>query len=66
MSVHVHWDDPDEPGGNVAHIAEHGLTPREVEDVLLDDTIPEHVSRAAVQVRVHVHRPVHHRRVRGR
>ena len=38
MYVHVIWDD--EPGGNVEHIAEHGLEPSEVDDVLLDDTIP--------------------------
>ena len=38
MYVHVIWDD--EPDGNVEHIAEHGLEPSEVDDVLLDDTIP--------------------------
>ncbi len=30
----VAWDDDDDPSGNVAHIAEHGLTPEEVEEVL--------------------------------
>ena len=35
----VAWDDPDDPGGNVAHIAEHGLTPEEVEDVILNSTL---------------------------
>ena len=25
------WDEPDDEGGNIAHIAEHGLTPEEVE-----------------------------------
>jgi uncharacterized DUF497 family protein len=30
------WDD--EPGGNVEHIAEHGLTPDEVDAVLNDDS----------------------------
>jgi hypothetical protein len=30
----------DEPGGNVEHIKEHGLTPDEVDEVLLDDAIP--------------------------
>src|SRR5262249_19223633 len=34
----VVWDD--EPGGNVEHIAEHGLTPDEVDAVLNDDSIP--------------------------
>jgi uncharacterized DUF497 family protein len=38
MDVTVIWDD--EPGGNVEHIAEHGLRPEEVDEVLLDDTIP--------------------------
>jgi hypothetical protein len=36
--VTVIWDD--EPGGNVEHIAEHGLTPDEVDAVLLDDSLP--------------------------
>ncbi len=38
MSVSVIWDDA--PGANVEHVAEHGLTPDEVDEVLLDDTIP--------------------------
>jgi uncharacterized DUF497 family protein len=33
----IDWDDPDDEGGNTAHIAEHGLTPNEVESALLDD-----------------------------
>jgi len=28
------WDLPDDPDGNVQHIAEHGLTPPEVEHAL--------------------------------
>jgi hypothetical protein len=28
------WDLEDDPDGNVAHIAEHGVTPEEVEEVL--------------------------------
>lgn len=28
------WDEPDEERGNTVHIAEHGLTPEEVESVL--------------------------------
>jgi hypothetical protein len=28
------WDDPDDPDGNVQHIAEHGLTIEDVEEVL--------------------------------
>jgi hypothetical protein len=31
----VIWDLDDDPQGNVQHIAEHGLTPEDVEDVLL-------------------------------
>jgi hypothetical protein len=38
MHATVIWDD--QPGGNIEHIAEHGLTPDEVDEVLLDDTIP--------------------------
>jgi len=34
----VIWDD--EPGGNVEHIDQNGPTPDEVDDVLLDDSIP--------------------------
>jgi hypothetical protein len=33
-TISVIWDPDDEPGGNVQHIAEHGLTPAEVEEVL--------------------------------
>jgi len=32
--VDVLWDLPDDPEGNVQHIAEHGLTPIDVEFVL--------------------------------
>lgn len=28
------WDDPDDPNGNVQHLAEHGLTIDDVEEVL--------------------------------
>ena len=28
------WDSEDDPRGNVRHVAEHGLTPEDVEDVL--------------------------------
>ncbi|MGE3242336.1 MAG: hypothetical protein AB7G28_21210 [Pirellulales bacterium] len=30
----VVWDLPDDPNGNVQHIAEHGLTPPDIEYVL--------------------------------
>jgi hypothetical protein len=32
--IHVIWDLPDEPTGNVAHIEEHGVKPQEVEQVI--------------------------------
>ena len=32
------WDDPDDPDGNVQHIAEHGLTIEDVEEVLTNPT----------------------------
>jgi hypothetical protein len=32
----IDWDDAVDPDGNTAHIAEHGLTPDEVESVLRD------------------------------
>ncbi len=44
MHVTVIWDD--EPGGNVEHVAEHGLTPEEVDEVLLDDSIRVGVSKS--------------------
>jgi len=43
----VIWDEPGDNPDNVAHIAEHGLTPEEVEEVLLDDANPEAVSRSS-------------------
>lgn len=33
-SLHILWDDPADPGGNIQHIGEHGLAIEEVEDVL--------------------------------
>jgi uncharacterized DUF497 family protein len=32
------WDEPDGPDGNVQHIAEHGLTIEDVEEVLSNPT----------------------------
>ena len=32
--IDVIWDLPDDPDGNIQHIAEHGLTPIDVEYVL--------------------------------
>lgn len=48
--VQVIWDDPDDPGGNTAHIAEHGQTPDEVDEVdevLLNDALPRETSRSS-------------------
>jgi hypothetical protein len=44
MNPTVIWDD--DPGENVEHIAANGLTPDEVDDVLLDDSIPIDCSRS--------------------
>ncbi len=33
----VDWDEPDDPASNTAHIAEHGLTPEEVEFAFFDE-----------------------------
>jgi uncharacterized DUF497 family protein len=33
----IDWDEPDEESSNTAHIAEHGLTPEEVESALIDE-----------------------------
>jgi len=38
MDVTVYWDDA--PGQNVDHVAANGLAPDEVDEVLLDDSIP--------------------------
>lgn len=40
----IDWDDPDEEGSNSAHIAEHDLTPEEVETALLDQNTTFDVS----------------------
>jgi len=34
--LHYVWDDPEDPRGNVEHVAQHGLTIEEVEHVLDD------------------------------
>ena len=40
------WDLPDDPKGNIQHIAEHGVTPEEVEEVLRDRGSQHTVSRS--------------------
>jgi hypothetical protein len=44
MDATIIWDD--DPGGNVEHIALNGLTPDEVDEVLLDDSAPVDRSRS--------------------
>jgi hypothetical protein len=36
MNVECLWDLPDDPNGNVQHIAEHGVTLEEAEEVVRD------------------------------
>ncbi|MBI2803474.1 MAG: hypothetical protein HYX68_00640 [Planctomycetes bacterium] len=39
MNLHdalIDWDEPDDENSNTGHIAEHGLTPDEVESALFD------------------------------
>jgi hypothetical protein len=45
MNAAVIWDD--QPGGNVEHIAVNGLTPEEVDSVLMDPAIPIEVSHSS-------------------
>ena len=40
----IDWDEPDDEGSNTAHIAEHGLTPEEVEFALFDENTTFDVS----------------------
>jgi hypothetical protein len=45
--MEVIWDLPDDPKGNVQHLAEHGVTQEEVEEVLLNRRNPHTVSRTS-------------------
>jgi hypothetical protein len=47
MEPIVIWDLPDEPDGNVAHIAEHGITQDEVEEVVRNPDNPVEASRSS-------------------
>lgn len=47
LEAHVIWDLPEEPDGNVQHIAEHGLTIEDVESVLFDTTSVTTTSRSS-------------------
>jgi hypothetical protein len=44
MDATIIWDD--EPGQNVDHVADNGLAPDEVDEILLDDSIPTARSRS--------------------
>ena len=43
----VAWDTENDPKGNVQHIAEHGITMDEVEEVLLNEDNPVGESRTS-------------------
>ena len=60
MDATVIWDD--QPGGNVEHVEEHGLTPDEVDEVLLDDSrrYVERAVAAGVDARLDVWMGMHH------
>ena len=43
----VEWDDPSDPAGNVRHIAAHGLSIDDVEDVFYSTTATDGFSRSS-------------------
>lgn len=43
----IAWDTDDDPQGNLRHIADHGITPDEVEEVLLNENNPVVESRSS-------------------
>ena len=43
----IYWDMEDEPQGNVQHVAEHGITIEEFEDVVLNPKNPVTMSRSS-------------------
>jgi hypothetical protein len=45
--VIIIWDLPEDPGGNVQHIATHNITIDEVEEVLLDRDSEDTISRSS-------------------
>ena len=40
----IDWDEPEDDGSNTAHVAEHGLTPEEIEAALFDENTTFDVS----------------------
>ncbi len=47
MTLRVLWDLPDDPSGNLVHIAAHDLTPEEVEEALDDPKSDTSISRSS-------------------
>ena len=45
-SIQIIWDLEDDPDGNVQHIAEHGVTTDEVEQVLFDPASTAAINRS--------------------
>jgi uncharacterized DUF497 family protein len=45
--VMIIWDVPEDPDGNVQHIAAHDITIEEVEEVLLDRNSEDTISRSS-------------------
>ena len=45
--VSIIWDGADDADGDVQHIAEHGITVEEVEEVLLDRDSEDTISRSS-------------------
>jgi hypothetical protein len=48
--VIIIWDLPEDPDGNVQHIAAHDITSDEVEEVLLDRDSEDTISRSSGQL----------------
>lgn len=46
-SIQVVWDLDDEPDGNVQHVAEHGVSPGEVEEVIYGSLSNTTVSKSS-------------------
>ena len=64
----IWWDLDEEPDGNVQHIAEHGVTKEEVEEVLgnsVQSDGPKPLQRASGDLRLDVYRKAHPRHLGG-
>lgn len=49
LDAEVNWDLEDDPDGNVQHIAEHGVTVEEVEEILSDPDNSTEVSASSAR-----------------